>query len=106
MLQECMELRKKYVFRARPPWHSDRKWPARDPATHKLIQSPFQYTPEAGTDHVFSMKDGVMTVFANKECEWLDVCPHWVVLVCFLFINPFPSEKFCIKILVESSVLR
>lgn len=70
MLQECMELRKKYVFRARPPWHSDRKWPARDPATHKLIESPFQYTPEAGTDHVFSMKDGVMTVFPNKECEW------------------------------------
>ena len=69
MLQECMELRKKYVYRAKPPWHSDRKWPARDPATHKLIDNLFQYTPETGTDHVFSMKDGVMAVFANKTCK-------------------------------------
>ncbi|XP_073140648.1 AMP deaminase-like [Henckelia pumila] len=66
-LQDCLELRKSYVFReAVSPWEKEI---ISDPNTPKPIPNPFDHTPEVKSDHYFQMEDGVVHVYANKESE-------------------------------------
>ncbi|CAI5469553.1 unnamed protein product [Closterium sp. Yama58-4] len=65
LLQECLQLRDKYVFReAVPPWHADANTlPMPDPS------DPFRYDPLPPSDHVIEMVDGVVKIFADKEAK-------------------------------------
>ncbi|GBG61838.1 hypothetical protein CBR_g23794 [Chara braunii] len=64
MMQECMALREKYVFRKKvPPWHSE----IVDPSTPRPVKDIFHFTPEPASDHFFKMENGVVHVFANKD---------------------------------------
>ncbi|CAI5470424.1 unnamed protein product [Closterium sp. Yama58-4] len=65
LLQECLQLRDKYVFReAVPPWHADANaLPMPDPS------DPFRYDPLPPSDHVIEMVDGVVKIFADKEAK-------------------------------------
>ncbi|GMY25524.1 AMP deaminase [Fagus crenata] len=65
VLQECLELRKKYVFReAVAPWVKE---VISDPSTPKPNPEPFFYAPEGKSDHYFEMQDGVIHVYPNKD---------------------------------------
>ncbi|XP_022931847.1 AMP deaminase-like [Cucurbita moschata] len=65
VLQECLEMRKRYVFREDvAPWEKEI---ISDPSTPKPNPDPFQYTSEGKSDHHFEMQDGVVHVYANKE---------------------------------------
>ncbi|KAF5476287.1 hypothetical protein F2P56_008018 [Juglans regia] len=65
VLQECLELRKRYVFReAVAPWEKE---VISDPSTPKPNPEPFSYTSEGKSDHYFEMQDGVVHVYANKD---------------------------------------
>ncbi|CAI5511204.1 unnamed protein product [Closterium sp. Naga37s-1] len=65
LLQECLQLRDKYVFReAVKPWHADANaLPMPDPS------DPFRYDPLPPSDHVIEMVDGVVKIFADKEAK-------------------------------------
>lgn len=65
MLQECLQLRDKYIFQeAVPPWHRDANTlPMPDPS------DPFRYDPLPPSDHVFEMVDGVVQLYADKEAH-------------------------------------
>ncbi|GJP31825.1 hypothetical protein CLOM_g15097 [Closterium sp. NIES-68] len=65
LLQECLQLRDKYVFReAVPPWHTDANTlPMPDPS------DPFRYEPLPPSDHVIEMVDGVVKIFTDKEAK-------------------------------------
>ncbi|XP_024934686.3 AMP deaminase isoform X3 [Ziziphus jujuba] len=66
-LQECLEMRKKYVFtEAVAPWEKE---VISDPSTPKPNPEPFFYTPEGKSDHYFEMEDGVIHVYANKDAK-------------------------------------
>ncbi|GFP93822.1 amp deaminase [Phtheirospermum japonicum] len=66
-LQDCLELRRSYVFReAVTPWEKEI---ISDPSTPRPIQNPFDYTPEGKSDHYFQMEDGVIHVYANKDSK-------------------------------------
>lgn len=48
VLQECLEMRKRYLFReAIAPWEKE---VISDPSTPKPNREPFSYTPEGKTD--------------------------------------------------------
>ncbi|KAG6619496.1 hypothetical protein I3843_09G207500 [Carya illinoinensis] len=65
VLQECLELRKRYVFReAVAPWVKE---VISDPSTPRPNPEPFSYTSEGKSDHYFEMQDGVIHVYANKD---------------------------------------
>ncbi|KAI4353380.1 hypothetical protein L6164_002336 [Bauhinia variegata] len=65
VLQECLEMRKRYVFKeAVAPWEKE---VISDPSTPKPNPEPFFYTPEQKSDHYFEMQDGVIHVYANKD---------------------------------------
>jgi AMP deaminase len=94
VLQRCLELREKYVFREEiAPWEKE---VITDPSTPKPNPNPFAYEAEAKTDvskgcllfvlycsfmflvlmmlfvlfqHCFKMVDGVVHVYPNKECK-------------------------------------
>ncbi|KAH9616039.1 hypothetical protein KSS87_022146 [Heliosperma pusillum] len=67
VLQECLELRESYVFReAIAPWEREI---ISDPSTPKPNLTPFQYTSEKKTDHIFQMEDGVVQVYASKSSK-------------------------------------
>ncbi|KAJ9185386.1 hypothetical protein P3X46_005027 [Hevea brasiliensis] len=67
VLQECLEMRKRYVFKeAIAPWEKE---VISDPSTPKPNPEPFFYAPEGKSDHYFEMKDGVIHVFANKDSK-------------------------------------
>ncbi|CAI5504163.1 unnamed protein product [Closterium sp. Naga37s-1] len=65
LLQECLQLRDKYVFReAVKPWHADANaLPMPDPS------DPFRYDPLPPSDHVIEMVDGVVKIFADKDAK-------------------------------------
>ncbi|XP_065010080.1 probable AMP deaminase isoform X1 [Musa acuminata AAA Group] len=64
ILQNCLDLRERYVFREEiAPWEKE---VITDPSTPKPNPSPFAYTPEQKSDHVFRMVDGVVHVYASK----------------------------------------
>ncbi|KAL3585781.1 hypothetical protein D5086_012648 [Populus alba] len=64
VLQECLEMRKRYVFKeAIAPWEKEI---ISDPSTPKPNPDPFSYTPEGKSDHYFKMQDGVIHVYPNK----------------------------------------
>ncbi|KAK9986138.1 hypothetical protein SO802_031089 [Lithocarpus litseifolius] len=65
VLQECLEMRKKYVFSELvAPWVKE---VISDPSTPKPNLEPFSYTPEGKSGHYFEMQDGVIHVYANKD---------------------------------------
>lgn len=66
-LQDCLELRKSYIFRdAVAPWEKE---VISDPSTPKPIQNPFDYVVEGKSDHYFQMEDGVVHVYANNDSK-------------------------------------
>ncbi|MBA0651145.1 hypothetical protein Goklo_018509 [Gossypium klotzschianum] len=67
VLQECLEMRKRYVFKeAVAPWEKE---VISDPSTPKPNPAPFFYAPEGKSDHYFDMQDGVIHVYANKDSK-------------------------------------
>ncbi|XP_050235657.1 AMP deaminase [Mercurialis annua] len=67
VLQECLELRKRYVFQeAAAPWEKE---VISDPGTPKPNLEPFFYASEGKSDHFFEMQDGVVHVYPNKDSE-------------------------------------
>ncbi|KAB2087556.1 hypothetical protein ERO13_A04G092600v2 [Gossypium hirsutum] len=65
VLQECLEMRKRYVFKeAVAPWEKE---VISDPSTPKPNPEPFFYAPEGKSDHYFEMQDGVIHVYDNKD---------------------------------------
>ncbi|KAG2380707.1 AMP deaminase [Vigna angularis] len=65
VLQECLEMRKRYIFReAIAPWDKE---VISDPSTPKPNPDPFLYTSEGKSDHYFEMQDGVIHVYPNRE---------------------------------------
>ncbi|KAL1321715.1 hypothetical protein HN51_066586 [Arachis hypogaea] len=65
VLQECLEMRKRYVFKeAVAPWDKE---VISDPSTPKPNPQPFFYAPEGKSDHYFEMQDGVIHVYPNKD---------------------------------------
>ncbi|XP_022745837.1 AMP deaminase-like isoform X2 [Durio zibethinus] len=67
VLQECLEMRKRYVFKeAVAPWEKE---VILDPSTPKPNPEPFFYAPEGKSDHYFEMQDGVIHVYANKDSK-------------------------------------
>ncbi|KAL9361963.1 hypothetical protein Peur_044748 [Populus x canadensis] len=67
VLQECLEMRKRYVFKeAIAPWEKEI---ISDPCTPKPNPDPFSYTPEGKSDHYFEMQDGVIHVYPNKDSK-------------------------------------
>ncbi|KAJ8478791.1 hypothetical protein OPV22_022518 [Ensete ventricosum] len=65
ILQNCLDLRDSYVFREEiAPWEKE---VITDPSTPKPNPSPFAYTAEQMSEHVFQMEDGVVHVYANKD---------------------------------------
>ncbi|MBA0857697.1 hypothetical protein Goshw_015789, partial [Gossypium schwendimanii] len=67
VLQECLEMRKRYVFKeAVAPWEKE---VITDPSTPKPNPAPFFYAPEGKSDHYFEMQDGVILVYANKDSK-------------------------------------
>ncbi|KAL7095300.1 hypothetical protein ACP275_10G015100 [Erythranthe tilingii] len=66
-LQDCLEMRKNYVFReAVAPWEKEI---LSDPSTPKPILNPFDHYPVAKSDHYFRMEDGVVHVYSNKDSK-------------------------------------
>ncbi|XP_062095104.1 AMP deaminase [Humulus lupulus] len=67
VIQECLELRKRYIFsEAIAPWEKE---VISDPSTPKPNPAPFFYAPEGKSDHYFEMQDGVVHVYANKDSK-------------------------------------
>ncbi|XP_030924431.1 AMP deaminase [Quercus lobata] len=67
VLQECLEMRKKYVFSELvAPWVKE---VISDPSTPKPNPEPFSYSPEGNSGHYFDMQDGVIHVYANKDSK-------------------------------------
>ncbi|XVF08298.1 hypothetical protein REPUB_Repub06bG0214600 [Reevesia pubescens] len=67
VLQECLEMRKRYVFQeAVAPWEKE---VISDPSTPKPNPEPFFFAPEGKSDHYFEMQDGVIHVYANKDSK-------------------------------------
>ncbi|KAH7553860.1 hypothetical protein JRO89_XS12G0068200 [Xanthoceras sorbifolium] len=67
VLQECLEMRKRYVFKeAVAPWEKE---VISDPSTPKPNPAPFYFTPEEKSDHHFEMQDGVIHVYPYKDSK-------------------------------------
>ncbi|XVF76842.1 hypothetical protein PTKIN_Ptkin13bG0299500 [Pterospermum kingtungense] len=67
VLQECLEMRKRYVFQeAVSPWEKE---VISDPSTPKPNPDPFFFAAEGKSDHHFEMQDGVIHVYANKDSK-------------------------------------
>ncbi|CAK7343874.1 unnamed protein product [Dovyalis caffra] len=67
VLQECLEMRKRYLFKeAIAPWEKEI---ISDPSTPKPNPDPFSHTPEGKSDHYFEMQDGVIHVYPNKDSK-------------------------------------
>ncbi|BFG36440.1 hypothetical protein CerSpe_227150 [Prunus speciosa] len=65
VLQECLKLRKRYVFSETvAPWEKEI---ISDPSTPKPNPAPFFYTSEGKSDHYFEVQDGVVHVYPNKD---------------------------------------
>ncbi|AQK85420.1 Probable AMP deaminase isoform 1 [Zea mays] len=66
ILQKCLELRDSYLFREEvAPWEKE---VINDPCTPKPNPNPFTYVPEPKSEHVFQTVDGVIHVYADKDC--------------------------------------
>lgn len=98
LIQDCLELRKRYLYRETvAPWVKEE---ISDPSTPKANPDPFLYSPERKSgvsifklvdtcniltfnnsslsvelfgQHYFEMQDGVVHVYPNKECEDLSL---------------------------------
>ncbi|XP_024528681.1 AMP deaminase [Selaginella moellendorffii] len=66
MMQECLEMRDKYVFREMvPPW----KKGIFDSSTPKANPDPFRYEPQAPSKHVYRMENGVVHVYTDADAK-------------------------------------
>ncbi|XP_047093993.1 probable AMP deaminase isoform X1 [Lolium rigidum] len=66
ILQKCLELRDCYLFREEiAPWEKE---VINDPCTPKPNPNPFTFVPEPKSEHGFQMVDGVVQVYADKDC--------------------------------------
>lgn len=67
VLQECLEMRKRYVFsEAVAPWDKE---VISDPSTPKPNPDPFLYILEGKSDHYFEMRDGVIHVYPDRDAK-------------------------------------
>ncbi|XP_054783211.1 AMP deaminase-like isoform X1 [Prosopis cineraria] len=67
ILQECLEMRKRYVFKeAVAPWEKE---VISERGTPKPNLDPFVYIPEGKSDHYFEMQDGVIHVYPCKDSK-------------------------------------
>ncbi|KAL2977261.1 hypothetical protein AAZX31_13G056700 [Glycine max] len=67
VLQECLEMRKRYVFReVVAPWDKE---VISDPSTPKPNPDPFLYIPEGKSEHYFEMQDGVIRVYPDRDAK-------------------------------------
>ncbi|GAU39898.1 hypothetical protein TSUD_04900, partial [Trifolium subterraneum] len=67
MLQQCLEMRKRYLFRESvAPWEKEVISDTRAP---KPNPEPFFYAPEGKSDHYFKMQDGVVHVYPNIDSK-------------------------------------
>ncbi|XP_015950423.1 AMP deaminase [Arachis duranensis] len=67
VLQECLEMRKRYVFKEDvAPWEKE---VISDPCTPKPNPDPFFYTPEGKSEHYFEMQDGVIHVYPDRDAK-------------------------------------
>ena len=65
MMQECLALRDKYVFRENVvPWEKEI---ITNPSTPKRNPKPFCYEDEPASEHYFQMENGMVHVYENKE---------------------------------------
>ncbi|XLR53785.1 hypothetical protein HN51_022061, partial [Arachis hypogaea] len=92
-LQECLEMRKRYVFKeAVAPWDKE---VISDPSTPKPNPQPFFYALEGKSIHYFEMQDGVIHVYPNKDylyCSCISKKWKWYVRIyCF-----FPPSGFLV----------
>ncbi|KAL2344466.1 hypothetical protein Fmac_005751 [Flemingia macrophylla] len=57
MIRECLDLRKKYVYKETVPWKIE---------PVETNSDPYHFEPVEATEHHFRMEDGVIHVFASK----------------------------------------
>lgn len=57
MIRECLDLRKKYVYKEDVPWKTE---------PVEANPDPYHFEPVEATTHHFRMEDGVIRVFASK----------------------------------------
>ncbi|KAK9189045.1 hypothetical protein WN944_020450 [Citrus x changshan-huyou] len=65
MIQECLDLRKRYVFTEKvAPWMKDA-----EPETNisEMRSDPFHFVPVEASKHHFRMEDGVVHVYASES---------------------------------------
>ncbi|XP_073059310.1 probable AMP deaminase isoform X2 [Primulina eburnea] len=64
LISECLELRKKYVFRETlAPWSKN----VEESVPFKVRGKPFHFTPVEATSHHFKMEDGVVHIYATSR---------------------------------------
>ena len=74
VLQECLEMRKRYVFREDvAPWEKDI---ISDPSTPKPNPDPFQYTSEGKSDVSLSLLATDSSISACYKFASIDLCYH------------------------------
>ncbi|KAI9116211.1 hypothetical protein K1719_013141 [Acacia pycnantha] len=67
ILQECLEMRKRYVFKeVIAPWEKE---VISEPGSPKPNPEPFLYIPEGKSDHYFEMQDGVIHVYPCNDSK-------------------------------------
>jgi len=90
VLQECLEMRKRYVFREDvAPWEKEI---ISDPSTPKPNPDPFQYTSEGKSDVSLSLLATDSCISACYKFASIDLCYHSLdfILLFLLFILRFP----------------
>jgi AMP deaminase len=97
LLQKCLELRDCYLFREEvAPWEKE---VINDPCTPKPDPNPFTYVPEPKSEHVFQMVDGVVHVYADKDCN--EHCPLALLLHMFDQMLSISYDSFIFLILPQ-----
>ncbi|XLT82939.1 hypothetical protein HN873_004692, partial [Arachis hypogaea] len=98
-LQECLEMRKRYVFKeAVAPWDKE---VISDPSTPKPNPQPFFYALEGKSIHYFEMQDGVIHVYPNKDylyCSCISKKWKWYVRI-YCFFSPSGFLTTCVNFL-------
>lgn len=62
MIQECLDLREKYVFREKVA-----PWMKRSDEVSNIKDDPFHFVPVEATAHKFKMEDGVVHVYGGEN---------------------------------------
>ena len=108
MIRECLDLRKKYVYRERVvPWRVETI------AEHTLSKNsdPFHFEPVEATSHHFKMEDGVIHVYANEN-DTEDLFPvasstmFFFLLTCIIFLKLCLLEMLVLHAIIGYDFLR